>query len=87
MRPRLPLASFAAVLVFVLVAGWFLNRPSVGQPPPAQAGAVWRYHLAITGENNPSIVVIDTKTGHTWYNWQRQRNGWIDLGTPAAPGQ
>jgi hypothetical protein len=86
MRPRPSLASHAAVLVFGLVVGSFLNRPSVGQPQPVQAGPVGRYQMVVARELGPVIFAVDTTTGQVWSKAAQNVN-WQDAGTPLAPGK
>ena len=81
MKNRVPLVVGAAIGLGGVLLGLVTGRPSVGQAPAPPPKAVGRFQT-VAGGSLPTVVIMDTATGHCWARPAIGGTSWLDMGTP-----
>jgi hypothetical protein len=81
-RPSVMLAG--AGMLGCLVLGLCLGPAQSGRAQGEPQAHPGRYQVVIEGRegNPPTVVVMDTATGHTWSRIVSSTNPWYDMGVP-----
>jgi hypothetical protein len=79
-RPSVMLAG--AGMLGCLVLGLCLGPAQSGRAQGDGGASPGRYQFELTRGDNPSVVVVDTATGHTWSRIVASNSPWFDMGVP-----